>query len=179
MRNLIKRAKYDPQAFAELYRLHFQSTYNYIAFRLHNEMETEDLVSQSWELVLKNITNLKSNHPIVFRAWLFTILRNTLQKYFIAKPKNTTLPLEDYSEKLSTPNADSPLVKALKNDQIVQMGIFINALPEKQKELIILHFGSDLRNKEIAKILNISEKTVASNLCRALETLRKNYKNLQ
>ena len=60
-----------------------------------------------------------------------------------------------------------------------QIRTLINALPDEQRETLTLRYFSDLRNKEIAKALCVSQKTVASNLSRALQTLRERWKNLQ
>lgn len=53
----------------------------------------------------------------------------------------------------------------------------IQKLSPVYKTIIIYRYINELTNKEIAEILNISEKTVAANHCRAMINLKKNYLN--
>ena len=45
----------------------------------------------------------------------------------------------------------------------------------RRREIVLLRFASGLRNQEIARVLNLDERTVASHLCRALEDLQQQY----
>ncbi len=174
---LIKWSKKDPQAFARLYQEHVNATYQYCAHRLNSSAEAEDLTSQVWELVLKEIRSLQSDDPIVFRAWLFQITKRELYRFF-EKKKKAPAPLNEAAERVEDSN-DAPHLQAHGNEQKEFLRRLVNALPEQQRETVALHFFSDLKNKEIAQIMDLSEKTVASNLCRALDTLRSWLKKVQ
>ena len=50
----------------------------------------------------------------------------------------------------------------------------LNKLPERQKEAIYLRYIMDLKNEEIAKIMDISYQAVRNTLHKAIEFLRKN-----
>ncbi len=51
----------------------------------------------------------------------------------------------------------------------------LETLTPRRREIILLRFSSGLRNQEIASVLNLDERTVASHLCRALEDLQQQY----
>ena len=51
----------------------------------------------------------------------------------------------------------------------------ISTLSPRRQEIITLKFFGGLRNKEIAQILRLDERTVASHLCRGLEDLHQRY----
>lgn len=174
---LIHKAKTSPEAFVKLYSLHFDATYRYFLIRCKNQTDAEDLTAQVWEIVLKNISKLQSNHPIIFRAWLFKIVKNIFYKY-LQHSSEKTVALDECINVLVAREKD-PSESALLQDEVKQIHVLIDTLPDQQKEVILMRFSADLKNKEIAKILDIDEKTVASNLSRALATLRKNYKKLQ
>ncbi len=172
MEELIKEAKHNPAAFSELYYAHVKITYNYLYSRLQDSQQSEDLTSEIWENILKNISKLKTNKEAGFKCWLFTIVRNTFYTHLKNKKKEHHSP--------------HPLDHEETPDQLLQdqenkahLKIIIDALPHQQKEIVHLHFFADLKNKEIASILKISEKTVASNLSRALDTLKDRWKKLQ
>lgn len=175
--SLIRRAKTNPHAFTKLYQLHVQGIYRYFASRLHEKSSAEDLTSYVWETVLKNIQHLNSDKEIVFKAWLFTIARNALNKHFLEKQKNT-LELKEAHSEIKTQDPQ-PNEEAQKKEDLKQIQKLLSALPNEQRESITLRYFSDLRNKEIAKILCVSEKTVASNISRGLQTLKEIWKKLQ
>lgn len=175
MENLVKLAKENKDAFADLYRQHVEVVYNFFLVRYGNVQDAEESTSDTWEIVVKKIQHLRSDDLMSFRAWLFKIAKNLLKKKW-NKSSNKTLPYEeflDFREDLETPddNLSKEELKSLWND--------VDKLPKKQKEVIILRFASDLKNKEIAKLIGLSEKTVASNLSRALDALRKNVHEMQ
>lgn len=49
----------------------------------------------------------------------------------------------------------------------------VNALPEKYREILLLRYGEEYGNREIATMLGIPESTAASRLMRARNMLRK------
>lgn len=175
MEELIKQSKYDPEAFSDLYHANVKITYHYLYSRLQNRQEAEDLTSTAWEAILKNISQLKTNKEAGFKCWLFTIVRNTFYNHL---EKNRNADCKELSNQSidKDPTPDQFLQTQEDKEQI---NIIIDALPPQQKEIVCMHFFADLKNKEIASILNISEKTVASNLSRAVETLRQRWKKFQ
>jgi RNA polymerase sigma-70 factor (ECF subfamily) len=46
-------------------------------------------------------------------------------------------------------------------------------LPEKEQELVALRYGAGLNNREIAKLLHLSESNVGTRLFRIVQSLRK------
>ena len=173
--SLIKRAKLDPKAFVELYDLYVERLYQYLLRRLQNIQEAEDLSSQVWERVLTKIHTLKSDQEEGFAAWLFTIARNELSQFYKTKKKNTTEELLDvFTDESKKPDE---LVREISEAKLIHESL--HSLPPQQRETIELKYFADLRNKEISVIFEISEKTVASNLSRALQTLKQNLEKLQ
>lgn len=51
----------------------------------------------------------------------------------------------------------------------------IQELPERQQEVVTMRFFAGMKNKEIAKALGISERSVASSLCRGLKSLHEKF----
>lgn len=178
MMSLIRRAETDPQAFSELYREHVQSVYRYFKSRIDSSAHAEDLTSSVWESVLKNIPHLESDKELVFKAWLFTIARNVLNKFFAEKAKSRIQILGEEHEQIpDTQKTPDELTQSADDGR--QLRALVCRLAPEQQECVRLRYYSDLRNKEIAKVLKISEKTVASNLSRALKTIQKQFKKMQ
>ncbi len=176
MSRLIKQAKSSPSAFTKLYETHVNSVYQYCAYRTKSTAEAEDLTSEIWETALKHMHTLESNHPIAFKAWIFKIAQNCVYKHW--KKRKEFLDLSGEAENIKSEEA-SPDAETRQEDEAKELRDLVETLPEQQKETIALRFFSELRNKEIATILGVSEKTVASNLSRGLNSLHKWLKKLQ
>lgn len=175
MSRLIKQAKTSPEAFTRLYETHVDAVYQYCAYRTHTIEEAEDLTSEVWENALIHIRELKSNHPIVFKGWLFKIAQNCIYKHW---KKKTPEGLGEEAECIQSEELN-PEQESKRQNEAEELRTLVKALAPQQQETVALHFFSGLRNKEIAKILDLSEKTVASNLSRALDTLHGWLKKLQ
>lgn len=170
METLVTRAKQDRDSFAELYQQHVGSVYNFFLARVGSVQDAEELTSDTWELVVKKLYTLRSDELVAFRAWLFQIAKNLLRKKWVRKKENTVAYEEFLDYRVEEEGADS----AVSKDELKKLWKFVGELPVKQREVVLYRFASDFQNKDIAKIMVTSEKTVASNLSRAISTLRKN-----
>ena len=167
---IIKAAASDANAFSKLYQKYINPSYAFIAFRVKNRADAEDLSSELWMKVLNQLPSLKSHKPEVFRAWLFTMARNLVVDFY--RKNKMTLPL---NEDVGIPSEEENK-KTFFEDALIKK--LVQNLPQQQAEIISLKYFSSLRNKEIAKLMRISEKTVASHLVRAHEKLRKGLRKL-
>jgi RNA polymerase sigma factor (sigma-70 family) len=61
----------------------------------------------------------------------------------------------------------------MQSEQAFHIRQMIALLPIKRQEVVILKFFGGLRNKEIAAVLDLDERTVASHLSRALTDLKR------
>lgn len=175
MENLVRLAKENKDSFADLYHQNVEPVYNFFLVRCGNREEAEELTSDTWEIVVKKIHHLRSDDLIVFKAWLFKIAKNLLKKRWFKKSIKTVR----YEEFLDNREEDETIEENFSKAELKKIWKSVDKLPKKQKEVILLRFASDLRNKEIAKTMGLSEKTVASNLSRALDKLREGVEYLQ
>ncbi len=154
--------------FERKYEQNFKWVYGYVFIRIGNHAQTEDLVSEIWENAYKGLDSLKSHNNSVFCVWLFRIVRNVLAKYFSNNKKTETIDLAKVEL-----IADDDFEEGFDNSKLFfDVRGLMNSLPEAQKETLYLRYISEFSNKEIAANLNVSEKTVSSNLARALAFLR-------
>lgn len=168
MENLVKLAKRNKDAFADLYHQNVEQIYNFFLVRCGNRGEAEELTSDTWEIVVKKLHRLRSDDLIVFKAWLFKIAKNLLKKRW----SKNSIKIVPYEEFLDNREEDETIEEGFSKGELKKIWESVDELPKKQREVVLLRFSSDLKNKEIAKAMWLSEKTVASNLSRALDKLR-------
>lgn len=173
---LVEQAKTNPDAFSDLYRKYINKIYSYIAYRVSDQAEAEDLCSHVWEKVLKHLPKFNPNHEASFKAWLYRIAQNTLTDYYRKSSSRKHVPLEKI---YSLPDKGSTPSESTKNKMILeQLRHIIDTLPKKQAKVVSLRLFGQFTNKEISTMLNTTEKTVASNYCRALKHINKQLKHV-
>jgi len=168
---IIEQAKSDPNALAELYRKYVCRVYHFIVYRVGTIQDAEDLTSLVWEKVVDKLTTFHPNNNYSFSAWIFQIARNCIIDYFRLHGKQHTISLDEISELVETRN--TPYEQVVEQQTMRQVCSILKKLPEKQATTISLRYYAELRNKDIAIIMHVSEKTVASNLSRALLNFQK------
>jgi RNA polymerase sigma-70 factor, ECF subfamily len=102
------------------------------------------------------------------RAWLFTILHNQHVNHVRRSAREgVSIPVEDIASTLTAePNADASL-------QLRELERAIAALPEEQRQVILLIGLEEMRYEEVAQILDIPIGTVRSRLSRGRDMLRR------
>ncbi len=102
------------------------------------------------------------------RAWLFTILHNqNVNEVRRSVREGLSVAVEDVAPVLTiAPNAGAAL-------ELRDLKRAINALPEEQRQIILLVGLEGMRYEEVAVVLNIPIGTVRSRLSRGRETLRR------
>lgn len=107
-------------------------------------------------------------HRGKLRAFLYQIARHTCID-IARKEHGAPLPLEQAPE----PSANDPaFAEAQSHLALRQM---VAALPEAQREIVLLRFGQELKLREIAEVTGLPLRTVQSRLRAALKALKHTY----
>ncbi|MDQ3704947.1 MAG: sigma-70 family RNA polymerase sigma factor [Chloroflexota bacterium] len=172
-RDLIAAAQHDPQAFERLYQLFLPRVYSYVSYRVGQAESTEELVSDVFLKGAQALPTFEWRHPGSFGAWLFRIAHNVVLNHLRSADRHTKwqapVSLDDLAELHST--APSPEEVALRQEQNDTLRRLLLSLPQRRQEIITLRFFGELHNHEIASVLDLDERTVASHLCRGLRDL--------
>lgn len=173
-RSLISRAGHHPGAFRELYQHYFPRIYAYAAYRVGRQQDAEDLVADIFLRAMEELDRFEYRGAGSFAAWLFRIARNHVADFHRrSRRAEEPVPLEE----LPNLQADAllPGDVVLQKEKFAHLRRLIGTLSPRRQEVITLRFFGGLRNKEIAEILDLDERTVASHLCRGLEDLHRKY----
>lgn len=167
-RDLIERAKDDPEAFRELYRHYLPRVYAYVAYRVGKKQEAEDLVSELFLKVVERISVFQYRGSGTFSAWLFQIARNQVNAFFRRNNRDSIpVPLEDLPDV-----GELPGDAVLRKERFTELRELIETLSPRRRETILLKYFGGLRNQEIAHVLSLDERTVASHISRGLVDLQ-------
>jgi RNA polymerase sigma factor (sigma-70 family) len=162
-RVLIEAAQNDPGRFAELYERNFHLVYAYVACRIQDRSERQDLTAYVFQQALANIGKFKwRGAPFV--TWLYRIAANAIADQ--VRKKSREVAETEGAAKLSV---DSDLEQVERSARLFRA---VETLPEDQRRVILLRFGEEKSIREIASDLNRSEGAVKQLQFRGLENLR-------
>jgi RNA polymerase sigma-70 factor (ECF subfamily) len=158
--------------FAELYEEFLPKVFRYVQYKVNNVQLSEDLTSAIFEKALVHL-NKYSSDKASFSTWIFSIARNTIIDYFRVQRKRETTSLD---ESIEIPSSDSsPEEELLKREELEKLHACLAQLPPDEQEIIRLKFGAELNNRQIARMLGLSESNVGTKLYRAVRKLRDGF----
>src|SRR6185312_1916544 len=168
-RTLIEAAQRDPRRFAELYELHFERVYAYVARRIGERSASEELTSHVFQQALANLAKFKWRGA-PFAAWLFRIAANAIADRALRlrreAVRESSLPP---GSAVAAPEAQIDLEQVETMAQIYRL---VDELPSDQRHVIRLRFAEEKSIREIAQQLSRSEGAIKQLQFRALQSLR-------
>ena len=165
--DLIVQARTSYNAFAMLYRRHYDAIFKYCTHRLFDRHLAEDITSQVFLKVVEKFHSFEGSER-QFHNWLYRIATNTVNEHLRKSFRRKTA-LKIFREQSNVKNSTQ-------EDCTVRLAILKQAvlsLKPKYQTIITLHFFENLKLTEIAEVLASSPGTVRSQLARALAKLRK------
>ena len=163
---LILQAQTSYNAFALLYRRHYDAVFKYCVHRLFDMHLAEDVTSQVFLKVVEKFHDFKGDER-QFRNWLYTIATNFVNNQMRKSARRKTA-LSIFQEQSNITNSRS-------EDSSTKLAVLKQAmltLKPRYQTIITLRFFENLKLTEIAEVLGSSPGTVRSQLARALAKLR-------
>lgn len=169
---LIRRCREGDQlAFGVLLRQYQDYVYRLCFLVMRNEQDAEDMAQETLIRALRALPRFEIREGSSFEAWLYRIAVNRCRsrmrhKWYQALPWPNT-----GSQPVAGMEAqpDRLVLQVERRSEILEA---INALGEKHRLVVILHYYGGLSNQEIAKTLRIPPGTVRSRLHTARQRLK-------
>jgi RNA polymerase sigma-70 factor (ECF subfamily) len=135
--------------------------YAYVAYRLGDGPEAEDVTSTVFENAVRYVDTYDQTRgePV---AWLLGIARRCVAQALVGRQEP---PLE-LKDEAAHDDVEAELI-----DRLMLQAALRN-LSERDRELIALRYGADLRVRQIADLLGLKQNAAEVALHRALDRLR-------
>ena len=165
----------NENAFETLLLRHKNKVFTSVYFMVNDRYLAEDIFQESFIKAVKFIQAGKYTHEDKFGPWITRIAKNKAIDAIRSRKLRPTVTDSDgvsifdfigYEDA----KAETKLIDAEKTDYVRH---FIDKLPEKQKEVIILRHYADLSFKEIAKTTHTNINTCIGRMHYALANLKK------
>lgn len=149
--------------FTQLYENNIDKVFRYVYYRVRDIKTAEDLTSVTFEKALSKFDTFAADKASIL-TWLITIARNTIIDHVRKTKAEPAIVWETTSE-----SSEEKVIKTEENERLLT---YITKLAEKEQEVISLKFGSCLTNRQIAKVLNLTESNVSTIIYRSIRKLK-------
>lgn len=174
MEELIKKIQVgDELAFKKLTQNVENDLYRIARTRLIDDDDIKDAIQNTMLITYKNSKKIKNY--VAFKTWMFRVLINECNKIYNKNKKNKVIcekilkgsvyeqyrdPIEDVHNKMN-------------------FDILISKLSYEERIVLTLYYNSCLSYSQISKILKANENTIKSRITRAVQKLKKLYKEVE
>lgn len=182
-RRLVEAAQRDAARFVDLYEKYFGVVYGFVARRVGDRAETEDLTAEVFRKALASLSRFKwTGAP--FGAWLIRIASNMItdRAQRVARERGSsprvskgveapslTVGLSPRSESDSSQTQQTELEMAERRARLFRL---VDDLADDQRSVIVMRFAEEKSIRDIAGALGRSEGAVKQLQFRALQNLR-------
>ena len=152
--------------FEKLLQENFSPLQRYVHFNINNKHDAEDIIQDVCLAATSKFDSLKN--LAFFKAWLIGIARHKCNDYYRRKAKDMNIPLESLSESVLSTGRLGIIEQSVVCDTL-------DALGEKEKQILYLYFFKNMSQEEISKQLAVPIGTVKSRLHYAKEKFKQHY----
>jgi len=172
------RRDHARDAFADLVAAHQRPATRLALYLLRDVTEADEAVQDAFVKVFTHITAYREDLP--FEAWFTRILANTCRDRKKARRRRERWEVvgldrhPEYGARVETAPAltPSPEEALLGDERRQELLTAIDALPERQREVLLLCHAEGQSPREVGALTGLNESTVRVHLFRAMRKLR-------
>jgi RNA polymerase sigma-70 factor (ECF subfamily) len=152
---------------------HLDAAYRFARWLSRSPNDADDIVQEAILRAFRGFDGLRSDDA---KAWLLAIVKNCHFTALKQQQRRSLVPLPEEQDVrdghamiATTPDPEST---SIRRDEQRTLDRLISALPEEQREVLVLREIEEMDYRQIATIANIPIGTVMSRLARARAALR-------
>ncbi|MCX7855272.1 MAG: sigma-70 family RNA polymerase sigma factor [Anaerolineae bacterium] len=174
-RELVERAKRDPEAFGLLYERYVAQIYRYLYYRTGNHQDAEDLTARTFYRALEHLPRYQER-GLPFTAWLYRIAHNIVVNWQRDRRRRPVVALDYVVTHATGGDPREALEEEEERERLMQA---FQALAPDRQELLILKFVEGMSNAQIGAVMRRSEGAIKSLYHRTLLELKKNLEGME
>jgi RNA polymerase sigma factor (sigma-70 family) len=168
-RELLRRARSEPEAFGAFYRRHVDWVLAFLARRIDEPEVVADLAAESFAAALIASRRIDAT-SIVPNAWLFGIVNNQVHAYWRRGKVSRRAQKRLAVQRVELSDRDLAEIEALAGDTVAVA--ILERLPAEQRFAVRRRVIDERAYDEIADELGVTEATVRKRVSRGLAALR-------
>ncbi|MDE6115588.1 sigma-70 family RNA polymerase sigma factor [Barnesiella sp. WM24] len=163
-------------AFDTLLRRHQSKLFSYILKIVKNRDIADDIFQETFVKIIMTLKQGRYAESGKFGAWLTRIAHNLIIDHFRQEKSENSISTDDDDVNLLNRRdlCDENIEDIMVNDQIrTDVRRIIEALPESQREVLMMRYYSDMSFKEIADATGVSINTALGRMRYAILNMRR------
>lgn len=161
-------------AFDDVYKLYSNRLFGFVLRYVKSETDAESIVQDVFVKIWE--THKKIDPKSSFESYIFTIAYNSTISLLRKRISDARF-REHLKNRQMIEEADSVIGELHYNELKTAIGVLLEQLTPRQKEIFLMSREKGFSNDEIAAKLNISSNTVKNHLVSALAFLRSKLNN--
>lgn len=164
------------EAFDALLNRHKDRVFSYILHIVKDREQAEDIFQETFVKAIMTIKQGRYTDSGKFSAWISRIAHNLIIDFYRQeKAENTVSTDSDVTDMLNRRDlAENNIEDRLVSEQIQEdVRRIIDALPESQREVLMMRYYRDMSFKEIAEATNVSINTALGRMRYAILNMRR------
>lgn len=174
-KELIARAKNDPNAFGILYDQYYEQILQYCIYKTYDVALAHDIVADTFVKALSKIHTFKWQ-KFRFSAWLYSIARNEINMYWRKNNRVFMVNIDEAIALRSAEESDQGIIEKQdeleKNKRLKFFHDNLKDLKPIEQDIIIFHYIEEKTYIEIAELVGKKAGTVKVITHRAIKKLR-------
>lgn len=165
----LETAERDGQALRALFEAHYEELCRFAYRYVGVAEEARDIVQDAFLRLWRKRATLELHHGL--RTYLYTLVRNLSLDRLRHRRVERRYAAPRLVDEGPAWNAD-PEQELISDEVSAAISRAIEALPPRQREIIVLRWRDGASYERIALMLGISQKTVGNHITRAMDHLR-------
>ncbi len=141
--------------------------FNFFRYRTGDSNTAQDLTAQTLERAWRYRHKYRRDVG-AFEAWLFQIARNVAMDHLRARAP-VQIPLYELYDLASEYSLEGEVQQ---RENARQLYALLSQLSQKEQEIIALKYGAEMTNRQIARLIDLTESNVGTILHRIIKRLR-------
>ena len=170
---VVQAQKGSSDAFAELYAATYRRQYQFACRYVKDIFLAQDILQETYILVLKNLSKLKN--PRLFVSWInqitFHVCFDYNEKFKVQSSELNNESIDLIPIKFSNPEE---LFENLSSKQEIMDRIL--SLPPNEAQAIIMKYYNDMKLEDIAMAMDVSRSSVKRYVASGLKALKRQLK---
>ncbi len=160
-----KNSLCDERLFEQFYKKNFQLAHHFIFYKTGNTSDANDIVQEAFSNLWQHCSTIKFSTA---KSYLFTVMNNL----FFNQKKHEKV-IFNYAKETPYYDVDCNNPEYILEEEEFKKNLLlkIQALPTEAREVFLLNRIDGKKYREIAEILNISQKTVERRMSVAIKKL--------
>ncbi|MDR4887406.1 RNA polymerase sigma factor [Fredinandcohnia sp. QZ13] len=171
LKKLFAKKKPSEDEYRLIYDLFYDRVYHDAYFITRDPYLAQDVVQDTFMKAFRDLDSLRDRSKM--GAWLSTIASRTAIDLIRKQKVWNGIPTEDvYLEKDKNNHSNPVEMEVEVKLMLKEVGEVLSEISVEHREILLLKYIHELKEKEIAELLNLKEGTVKSRIFRAKKELR-------